>query len=259
MPPRFVRDFAQHQRPCPACGETVMLTGMDVSDALVIDKRDCEQGRTLLSSLGVGEGDVIKVETGKGLRLLERREETPSPGDPPPRTVVIVGLGNIGSNLVDLLVRTQAPGSDAGSSASCPGAIDRLVLIDPDSYEFANLAGQRIDAADVGQPKALVQARHARHLRPFLSVVAYVSRIEDVPAGVLSGAIVVGCLDSRPARQSLAEMAWRVGAPYVDAAVDAGVPAVRLAGYLPGPKRGCLECSYMSEDYAASWRIGCLG
>jgi molybdopterin/thiamine biosynthesis adenylyltransferase len=192
------------------------------------------------------------VEGAEAVRSFEYRPDAESDGivdgaGDAIRTLVVVGLGNIGSNLVDAIVRSLSP------------LTDRLILIDPDTYEAANLAGQRIDASDVGHPKAIVQARYALRRRPFLSVVAYVSRVEEVPPGVLRGALVASCVDSRAARQSIAEMAWRMGAPFVDAAVDATVPAVRIAGYRPGPDSACLECAFHDDDYAAiEQRVACV-
>lgn len=263
---RFATGLHAYAEPCSSCGSALAVTAIDLADGISADDVRSGLGGRRLSELGLGEGDLLLVETSNGLRLFELRDgcdewpgvgvESPgvhagSPGVHAgyhlPRTVVIVGLGNIGSNLVDDLVR-GIPMHPPSGQAHC---IERLVLIDPDRYEDANLSGQRIDACDAGRPKAVVQARRARALRPFLGVVAYVARAEEVPPGVFARAIVAGCVDSRAARVAIAETAWRVGSPFVDAAVDAQVPAVRIAGYMPGPANADIECAFDADDYAA--------
>lgn len=236
---RLVRELDAQACMCPSCRRASVPTGMDLADAIPAAELDARRLAQRLSELGIREGDLVLVWARGRLRLFERRSENAPDAADMPRTVIIVGLGNIGSNLVDLLVRTHSP------------AIERLVLIDPDTYDRTNLMSQRMSARDVGHPKATVQARRALRMRPMLSVFAYVAKVEDVPVGIFRGAIVAGCLDSRAARQSLAEIAWRMGAPLVDAAVSADVPAVRIAGYMAGPGRACLECSFHEADYAA--------
>jgi hypothetical protein len=245
---RLVREVRREAAACPACGRTLQVTGIDIEDALAVEVLDAELAVRPLSALGIREGDLLLVDGPNGYVLFERRSEAFPDLPGLPRTVIVVGLGNIGSNLVDLLVRSPSP------------LVERLVLVDPDFYERGNLAGQRIDACDLGQPKAMVQARHAKKWKPILSVVAYVSALEDVPVGVFRGSVVASCLDSRASRQALAEIAWRVGAPLVDAAVSADIPAVRVAGYMAGPGRACLECSFLHEDYAALEQVlSCSG
>ena len=56
------------------------------------------------------------------------------------KTVVVVGLGNIGSHVVPHVARLPAVG--------------RLVLCDPDTYDASNVASQAICAGDVGLTKA---------------------------------------------------------------------------------------------------------
>ena len=235
---QLVRELRRKAPRCAACGEPLAPTGVDLAEELSVSIADSQVGERRLSELGIGEGDLLLVHTIDGVRFFERRSEIfAAPGLA--QTVVVVGLGNIGSCLVDLLVRANLP------------HLERLILIDPDSYERRNLGCQRIDEADLGHPKALVQARYAMKLRPMLSVVAYVAAVEDVPIGIFRGAVVAGCLDSLAARQSLAEMAWRMSAPLVDAGVSPSIPAVRVAGYLPGPCSACLECAFSEDDYAA--------
>ena len=59
------------------------------------------------------------------------------------KTVAVIGLGNIGSCLIGLVARMPAVG--------------RIVLIDDDFYEPANVAQQDIAISDVGMTKVEAQ------------------------------------------------------------------------------------------------------
>jgi molybdopterin/thiamine biosynthesis adenylyltransferase len=151
--------------------------------------------------------------------------------------VVVVGAGNIGSFVVQLIARLQLVG--------------RLTIIDRDRYETKNLASQDIAPADVGKAKAVVQARRMRRLNPRLSVVPIVEAIENVPLGCLRADAILSCLDSRESRRSLAQAAWRLGVPLIEGGVHADERLGRVDVYLPGPDAPCMECGWSDDDYAA--------
>ena len=117
------------------------------------------------------------------------------------RAVIVAGLGNIGSHLVSLLARIPC--------------IGYLLLIDPDSYEESNIAGQAIARSAIGVPKVEVQAARVRSITPHIEVRAIQDRIENVPAALLKGALLVTGLDSRLARQWAARLAWRLGITFI--------------------------------------------
>lgn len=73
--------------------------------------------------------------------------------------------------------------------------------------------------------------------------------METVPLGSLHADVIVACLDSRRSRQWVNQAAWRLGVPWLDAAVDAKARLVRVNGYLPAPAAPCLECSWGPDDY----------
>ena len=150
-------------------------------------------------------------------------------------TVVIVGLGNIGSQLVPLLARSRE--------------IIRLVLVDPQVYEMANQQGQNIRATDAGLAKVEVMARLARAIRSGIDVVTFQCAVEDVPLGCLRGNVIVSCVDSRRGRQTLNCVAWRLGVPLVDGSVMAEGLLSRVAVYLPGAEQPCVECRWDVDDY----------
>ncbi|MCC6472408.1 MAG: ThiF family adenylyltransferase [Burkholderiales bacterium] len=151
----------------------------------------------------------------------------------PPTSLARGGQGNIGAQVVPLL---------AGLTA-----LESVLLIDFDCYERANLGFQRIAARDVGRPKATVQAAILRRLRPGLSVTAQVCRFEHVPLGALRRSIVLSCVDSRAARQSINRAAFALGVPWIDAALSRD-GSVRARAFVPG-RGACLECAWGPRDY----------
>jgi len=155
----------------------------------------------------------------------------PSPTRPPP--VVVAGLGNIGSQVADLLVGL---------------GLRSVHFVDPDRYEASNVGHQRVRERDVGRPKARVQARYLRSLAPGLSVTPWVRSVEAVPAGYLRGAVILACVDSRWARQAINHLAFALGSPWIDAAIEAR-GLIKVRGFQPGGP--CLECGWGQEDYAA--------
>lgn len=157
----------------------------------------------------------------------------------------MVGLGNIGSQFVPFLARL-------------PG-LRRVLLIDRDRYEVTNLDTQAIVPKDVGRPKALVQALRLRRLNPELQVETFVGDLSSLPAGRLAGSLVAGCLDSSGARARLGELAWRAGAPFLDAGVNPEAGLIRVTCFLPGPGRACFACGLDDRDYAAMGAVQSCG
>ena len=151
--------------------------------------------------------------------------------------VVLVGVGNIGGQFVDHAARLAG--------------LKRVLVVDRDRYETANLTSQAITARDVGRPKAAVQARRLRRLNPRLQVEAFAGDLDSLPLGWLRGAVVIGCLDSVHSRLRLGEMAWRMGALFLDGGVNPEAGLARVTCYLPGPARACCACGLSAEDYQA--------
>ena len=154
---------------------------------------------------------------------------------PVPDVVVVGAGGNIGSHLVPHLARMQG--------------VQKVVLIDKDTYERKNLTSQDITPRDVGQAKARVQARRLRRIDPTLSVVAYTTEVEALPLSALRARAILGCLDSRAARRYVSEIAWRLGVPYIDAGVEPSTLLARVNVYVPGPAAACLQCAWTQRDY----------
>ena len=152
-------------------------------------------------------------------------------------TVIVVGLGNIGSHVVSHLARLVEVG--------------RLVLIDPDTYGDSNRRSQSIGCDDIGRAKADVQAALARRINPGLAVSGLAESVEDVPLGWLRGELIFACLDSRSARQYVNESARKLGVPWIDAGVEPGNWLARVNVYEPGREAPCLECAWDQRDYDA--------
>ena len=153
------------------------------------------------------------------------------------QSVTVIGAGNIGSFLIELLARLPA--------------IGRVTIVDHDSYEEKNVACQSITAADVGRPKAVVQAERLREINPRLRVTALVARVEDLPMGMLRADVLLGCLDSRRARRIVNSIAWRLGMPYIDAGVQGDGMLARIQTYRPDETGPCLECLWDEQTYRA--------
>jgi molybdopterin/thiamine biosynthesis adenylyltransferase len=152
--------------------------------------------------------------------------------------VLVVGAGgNIGSHLVPHLGRM-------------PG-VSRVTCIDRDRYEEANLSTQNILPRDIGKPKAVVQAAHLKTIAPSLSVSALHDAVENIPLGLFRADVIVACLDSRRARLTVNEAAFRLGVPWLDAGVHGDGCLARIQFFIPVGGMPCLECAWDSADYAA--------
>jgi len=151
-------------------------------------------------------------------------------------SIAIAGLGNTGSQLIDLLPGLPALGS--------------VTLIDKDVYGVENLASQKITHRDLGKPKAEVQAARLRKLAPGITVQAIFGNLINVPLAHWRVSLILGCLDSLAARSQLNQAAWWNGVPWIDIGVDPPQLLVRVSAFQPSPDNSCFECGLTAEDYA---------
>lgn len=149
--------------------------------------------------------------------------------------VTVVGFGNIGSAIAPLVARMPD--------------VTGVTLVDPQRYEHANLLTQSIDAAALGRPKVEVQAERIRAINPDIRVRTIEASVGDVPLWSLDARVLLACVDSRGARQAVNRIAWRLGRPWIDAAVDA-VSLTRVTSYVPADGAPCLECGWHEGSYA---------
>ena len=170
-------------------------------------------------------------------------KKPPSPIEPKiatAATITVIGLGNIGSWLAALLVRMQE--------------VSRLILVDDDDYDSSNLVGQNITTAAIGSPKVAVQEEHLAKIRSEDLILSGIPRrIEDVPLGVLAQSdLLIGAVDSKAARQTISEIAFRLGIPYLDCGVNTTHSIARLSFFDPRhDDSACIECAWGPNDYAA--------
>jgi len=149
--------------------------------------------------------------------------------------ILQVGCGAIGSFLEELLARMPN--------------VARITLVDHDTYQESNLRRQHINRGDVGQLKVAVLARRLRAANPQLDVTAIPAAVEDVPLGVLRADLILACVDSRLARQTINETAWRLRSPWIDSGVLESEALARVNVYAPAADAACLECAWSSDDY----------
>lgn len=158
------------------------------------------------------------------------------PTHPVAGSIVVVGVGNIGSHLVPLLARLPQ--------------VLRVTLVDRDVYEARNFTAQAMPRAAVGRPKAEVQAAVLRRLNPTLEVQAIVADLCTVPLGRLRAKVIVTCLDSLAARLVANEIVWRLGVPWLDGGVLLSDWLARVTAYQPGRTAPCLACGLADTDFA---------
>ncbi len=151
--------------------------------------------------------------------------------------VTLVGAGVTGSHTVPILARQTE--------------VTRINIIDNDTYDESNLACQNIRRSDVGRNKATVQAAHVRRLNPHQTVRAWTCPVQDVPRGHFAQSVMIGCVDSRAARQAINEIVWRLGIPWIDAGVDGLQRLARVNVYVPLKDAACMECAWSDVDYSA--------
>jgi hypothetical protein len=226
--------LAEERPACAGCERPLIPSGSDQVERLSAKWVNAELLRRPLRDFGLRPGDIFSIRACGGETHYQIALEAPAR----PRsgaTVVLAGCGNIGSHLAPHLARI-------------PG-VGRVVLVDHDEYEDKNLAGQDIRAADSGRPKVEVQAERLRQIRPDLEVIAVAERLEALPLAHFRNALLLGALDSRGARQQLNQIAWRVGSPWIDMAVDGAGLLCRTTVYQPGVDSPCLECGWDEGDY----------
>ena len=152
------------------------------------------------------------------------------------KSITLVGAGgNIGSHLVPHLGRM-------------PG-VNRVTLVDRDTYEERNLLSQDILPGDIGKPKALVQANRLSAINPELQVLPIVGSVENQPLGMLRADVMLTGLDSRRSRQFVNEIVWRLNMPWCDSGVHSEESLARISVYVPGEDTPCLECAWSDSDY----------
>lgn len=148
--------------------------------------------------------------------------------------VLVVGAGALGNEVVKNLVLV---------------GVGDIVVVDLDVVEASNLARCvffRPD--DEGQPKATTLAHRARELNPDVAVTGIMGDIHQFGTGIARRAdVIVGALDNREARLYCNRLAARVGATWVDGAIEALNGVARVFA----PPESCYECTFTDADWEA--------
>jgi molybdopterin/thiamine biosynthesis adenylyltransferase/proteasome lid subunit RPN8/RPN11 len=148
------------------------------------------------------------------------------------RTVLVAGLGSVGSYLSEQLARSGVGG---------------LALVDPEPVEAANLSRTAYSAEDVGRPKTEALARRLVAAAPALRIALHPARVEDLaPADldalVRSADLVVAATDDPAAQRALDRFAYARGRPAIFVGLYAGAEGGEVILTVP-ERTPCYLCA----------------
>lgn len=149
--------------------------------------------------------------------------------------VAVIGLGNIGGPVAGHLAMLGIP----------------AVLVDRGVVKQENLGTQGFGDADVGLPKVDARVRALARLNPAWRVEGLQADVARLGLGMLRGvSLIFSCPDNAAARVVVNELAFRLGIPWVDAAVDGSGQSCfsRVAAYGGTPASACYLCAHDSTS-----------
>ena len=148
--------------------------------------------------------------------------------------VLVVGAGALGNEVVKNLTLM---------------GVGSILVVDFDVVEASNLARcVFFRAGDDGRDKATALSERANELNADVDVVACFGDIRAFGTGIAYRAdVIVGALDNREARLYVNRLAWRVGKPWVDGAIEGLLGAAKVFS----PPDGCYECTLSEADFIA--------
>ena len=152
------------------------------------------------------------------------------------KRVVIAGLGSGGSQTAEALVRS---------------GVERLVLIDPESVEPANISRAVYTMGDVGSAKTDALQRRLRDINPLVDCRLVATSVQDIPAADLDDIVseadlVIGATDDPAAQRALNHFAFHRMIPAVFAGVYARGHGGEVIFTVPGVTR-CYRCATASR------------
>lgn len=147
--------------------------------------------------------------------------------------VLVVGLGGLGSVLSHCL---------AGMG------VGYLTLMDPDRVELHNLDRQFLyTEEDIGQPKALMAARHLKRLNHHVSIQPLVQTFSaDTVILANQFDVVIAATDSRASRLNVNRVCCEADTPLICGGVAGLYGTFQVA--VPG-KTPCVRCAGGEEDW----------
>ena len=156
------------------------------------------------------------------------------------KTVLVAGCGGSGE-YVEYLARI---------------GVGRLILLDGDVYERANLETQKAYLDELGTSKPLALAARIKRIDPSIEVVAVPQFLDDtleddaitaligqdILAERPTDVLIVGCTDDFYAQARLARLALNLGCPYAAAQLYAQGSAAEVIFTYPGVTPSCPRC-----------------
>jgi molybdopterin/thiamine biosynthesis adenylyltransferase/proteasome lid subunit RPN8/RPN11 len=148
------------------------------------------------------------------------------------RTVLVAGLGSVGSYLAEQLARSGVGG---------------LALLDPEAVETANLSRTAYAAEDVGRPKPEALARRLLSVAPALRLALHPARVDDLaPADldalVRAADLVVAATDDPAAQRALDRFAYARRRPAIFVGLYAGAEGGEVILTVP-ERTPCYLCA----------------
>lgn len=141
-------------------------------------------------------------------------------------TIAIIGCGGIGSSLLPLVTRmmlnTKISSTDSflSGSAGCSDRVNKLVLIDGDTYEARNISRQQFPLSFVGINKAYAQKEKLKVTLGLgdrvVSIGEYINP-ENIHHHLEGVEVVLSCVDNHRARwvvSQWAQLQRRRGKPF---------------------------------------------
>lgn len=170
--------------------------------------------------------------------------DTPNPR----RRLVLVGVGTLGSAVLEILCRALL------ERPLPPGTLSTITLVDDDVLEPHNIAKSALYLpSDIGSKKVHAALYWTRRLGVDINVEPLCCPIQDIGTGLFLDASVVICaVDNYAARMAVNRSAWRAGVPYlfVGGLQGGESRSGRYQLFVPGSDRPCVECGWGTEEYA---------
>jgi molybdopterin/thiamine biosynthesis adenylyltransferase len=181
-----------------------------------------ESARQLAEALDRGsrrpEGFHDRIEPLVG-RLAERR-------------VLVVGLGSVGSTVLNQLVRA---------------GVENFVVVDPERVESANLSRTTYEAHQIGVPKCVAIAELAKRINPEAKVESIHASIADLDDTLLGYCIdadlVVAATDDPAAQAILSHHAYWTNRPLISCALYRKAAAGEVTISVPEIDTPCWSCT----------------
>jgi molybdopterin/thiamine biosynthesis adenylyltransferase len=155
--------------------------------------------------------------------------------------VVVVGLGSVGSYIVEQLAR-----SGVGS----------FTVIDDDTVEPHNLSRTTYDACDIGRPKAFALEARLAQIDPRIVVEPIALRFDEIAVDDLRrifgiADLIIAATDDPRTQLLINRCAWKSGRPSLYVGLFEGAHAGEIGYVLPGITR-CFWCFVGSSRDNAS-------